>query len=112
MGAGKTTLAKGMVEGYGSASAEDVSSPTFPIVHEYRAGRIVYHLDLYRLATEQEVRAIGLDDLLDAVEAGDALMLVEWGERFQRLWPRNTWRVAITVREEDREVKMFPGPTR
>lgn len=104
MGAGKTTLAKGIVEGFGAGSAEDVSSPTFPIVHEYRGDTTVFHLDLYRLETEQEVLAIGMDDLLDSVDEGEALMLVEWGERFPRLWPPSHLRVVIRIAGDRREI--------
>ncbi|MCW5966829.1 MAG: tRNA (adenosine(37)-N6)-threonylcarbamoyltransferase complex ATPase subunit type 1 TsaE [Bryobacterales bacterium] len=112
LGAGKTTLAKGIVEGFGASLAEDVSSPTFPIVHEYRGGpagahRTVFHLDLYRLETQHEVRGIGLDDLLDAVEDGAAVMLVEWAERFPRLWPADAIRVRITMCDETRKLSLW-----
>lgn len=106
MGAGKTTLAKGIVEGLGAGVADDVSSPTFPIVHEYRARTLVYHLDLYRLDTVQQVLGIGIDDFLEDVQAGVATMLVEWGERFPELWPRSYWRVAIRVVGDGRQVSL------
>lgn len=81
LGAGKTTLAKGIVAGLGAASEEDVTSPTFTLIHEYRSGRgnapRVYHVDLYRIDTAREFETIGLEDLL----AERAVVLVEWGEK-------------------------------
>ena len=83
LGAGKTTLAKGIAKGRGAAEPEEVSSPTFTLIHEYGERPKVYHIDLYRLERASEVLALGIDDLLD----GDAILLVEWGERFPALWP-------------------------
>lgn len=84
LGAGKTTLAKGIVKGLGAAEPEEVSSPTFTLIHEYcSAARLVYHVDLYRLDEARAVEALGLDELFDR----DAVVLVEWGERFPFLMP-------------------------
>jgi len=83
LGAGKTTLAKGIAKGLGAADPEDVSSPTFTLIHEYGDERKVYHVDLYRLQHAREVSSLGLEELLD----GDSVVLVEWGERFPDLWP-------------------------
>src|SRR5688572_22720154 len=63
LGAGKTTLAKGIVRGRGAAAADDVSSPTYTLIHEYGDDRKVYHIDLYRLDAEREVAGLGLDDI-------------------------------------------------
>lgn len=79
LGAGKTTLAKGIIEALGAARGEDVLSPTFSLVREYRGDPKVYHLDLYRLDTVPEVETLGLEDLWDE----RAVVLVEWGERFE-----------------------------
>jgi tRNA threonylcarbamoyladenosine biosynthesis protein TsaE len=82
LGAGKTTLVKGIAEGFDAARSEDVTSPTFTLVHEYRGPRaILYHIDLYRIDTERELETLGLDDLL----APNSILLVEWGEKFARL---------------------------
>ena len=82
LGAGKTTLVKGIVEGFQAASAEDVTSPTFTLVHEYRGPRAtLYHIDLYRIDTERELETLGLDDLI----APGNILLIEWGEKFPRL---------------------------
>lgn len=98
LGAGKTTLAKGIVSGLGAAPEDDVSSPTFTLIHEYGAGR-VYHVDLYRLDTPAQVATLGIDEILER----EAVVLIEWGERFPDLWPRE--RIEIRLRtEEDRRV--------
>ncbi len=83
LGAGKTTLAKGIVEGLGAADRDQVSSPTYTLIHEYGPGPKVYHVDLYRLETASEAAALGLEDLLEQ----DAVVLMEWGERFPELLP-------------------------
>lgn len=107
MGAGKTTLTKGIIEGFGVGNANDVSSPTFPIVHEYRGGRTVFHLDLYRLDAERDVLAVGIEELLEEVAEGSALMLVEWGERFPGLWPPSHWKIVIRSTEAARSIELI-----
>ena len=66
LGAGKTTLTKGIVEGLGAAPADSVSSPTFTLIHEYGEPVRVYHIDLYRLESAEEARQLGLEDLLES----------------------------------------------
>lgn len=83
LGAGKTTLAKGIASAVGAAREEDVSSPTFPLIHEYGEPPLVYHVDLYRLDTIEEVATLGLDEIL----ARPALILLEWAERFPQILP-------------------------
>ena len=81
LGAGKTTLVKGIAEGFEAALADDVTSPTFTLVHEYRGPRVtLYHIDLYRIDTERDLETLGLDDLL----APNCILLIEWGEKFPR----------------------------
>ncbi|MBI3895351.1 MAG: tRNA (adenosine(37)-N6)-threonylcarbamoyltransferase complex ATPase subunit type 1 TsaE [Acidobacteria bacterium] len=81
LGAGKTTLAKGLVAGLGAASEEEVTSPTFTLVHEYGSAsenaQRVYHVDLYRVETPRDLETLGLEDLM----AERAVVLVEWGEK-------------------------------
>ena len=96
LGAGKTTLAKGIVSGLGAAPAEEVSSPTFTLIHEYGNGR-VYHVDLYRLEEPRELATLGLEELFDR----DALVLIEWGERFGQFLPAE--RTEIRIRALDRD---------
>ena len=96
LGAGKTTLAKGIVEGRGAARGDEVSSPTFTLIHQYGSGDdAVYHVDLYRLDEARQVESLGLDDLF----AGGALVLLEWAERFPALLPAQ--RVEIRMRALD-----------
>jgi len=83
LGAGKTTLVKGIAEGLQAASQEDVTSPTFTLIHEYRGPKVaLYHVDLYRIETERELATLGLDELF--AEEGN-LVVLEWGEKFPRL---------------------------
>ncbi|MGE5486801.1 MAG: tRNA (adenosine(37)-N6)-threonylcarbamoyltransferase complex ATPase subunit type 1 TsaE [bacterium] len=105
LGAGKTTLAKGIVKGLGAAAPEEVSSPTFTLVHEYGEGR-VFHIDLYRLERASEVEALGLDELMN----GEAVMLVEWGERFPELWPEDHIEIELKARDDEREIDVRIGP--
>lgn len=82
LGAGKTTLVKGIAAAFDAASEEDVTSPTFTLVHEYRGPRaVLYHIDLYRIDTLRELETLGLDDL----RSGNSILLIEWGEKFPRL---------------------------
>jgi tRNA threonylcarbamoyladenosine biosynthesis protein TsaE len=82
LGAGKTTLVKGIAAGFGAAEEDDVTSPTFTLVHEYRGPRAsLYHIDLYRLDTPRELETLGLDDL----RSDNSILLIEWGEKFPRL---------------------------
>jgi tRNA threonylcarbamoyladenosine biosynthesis protein TsaE len=104
LGSGKTTLAQGIVQGRHAAAADDVSSPTFTLLHEYGNPVSVYHADLYRLNTIEDARRLGLDELFDL----DALTLVEWGERFPELFPPE--RTEIYLRHkggDDREIEVF-----
>lgn len=101
LGAGKTTLAKGLTAGAGAAREDDVSSPTFPLIHEYGDPVSVYHIDLYRLETAAEVEQIGLEEILER----PALILLEWAERFPRLLP--TRRVEIKIQETDGDERSF-----
>ncbi len=91
LGAGKTTLAKGILSGLGVAEPDEVTSPTFTLIHEYGGGR-AFHIDLYRLDTPEQVARLGLDEIFDR----DAVVLIEWGERFPSLLPQE--RVEIRLR--------------
>ncbi len=102
LGAGTTTLIKGIAEGFHAASQENVTSPTFTLIHEYRGpGVNVYHVDLYRVDTQRELDTLGLDDLFDKSN----VVLIEWGEKFARLL--RDCDVEITIErlgEDDRRV--------
>jgi tRNA threonylcarbamoyladenosine biosynthesis protein TsaE len=93
LGAGKTTLVKGIAAGFEAAEEEDVTSPTFTLVHEYRGPRAnLYHIDLYRIDTLRELETLGLDDLR---ADPSSILLIEWGEKFPRF-----------VRERDMEISL------
>ena len=104
LGAGKTTLAKGIVRGRGAAEHDDVSSPTFTLIHEYAPD--LYHIDLYRLDEPHQVATLGLEELYDR----DALILIEWGERFPQLMPAERTEIRIRRTGEDtREIEVLVG---
>jgi len=77
LGAGKTTLVKGIVAGLGAASEDEVTSPSFTLVHEYGREGKVYHADLYRIEGARDLATLGLEDLANQA----ATVLVEWGEK-------------------------------
>jgi tRNA threonylcarbamoyladenosine biosynthesis protein TsaE len=90
LGAGKTTLVKGIAAGFRAAGEDDVTSPTFTLVHEYRGpAASLYHIDLYRVDTPRQLETLGLDDLI----SDNSVLLIEWGEKFPRF-----------VRERDVEI--------
>ncbi len=97
LGAGKTTLAKGIVKGLGAADPEEVSSPTFTLIHEYGRDGRVYHVDLYRLDEPRELATLGLEDLFER----EAVVLIEWGERFPQILPAERTEIRIAVAEDD-----------
>ncbi|MBZ5583492.1 MAG: tRNA (adenosine(37)-N6)-threonylcarbamoyltransferase complex ATPase subunit type 1 TsaE [Acidobacteriia bacterium] len=102
LGAGKTMLAKGIVKGLGAAPPEEVSSPTFTLIHEYGGGR-VFHVDLYRLEEPREVATLGLDELFER----DALVLIEWGERFPQLLPDRRTEIRLrALPNDEREIEV------
>jgi tRNA threonylcarbamoyladenosine biosynthesis protein TsaE len=97
LGTGKTTLVKGIAEALEAAEADEVTSPTFTLLHEYdgvQDGKPVklFHLDVYRLEGERQLETLGLDELLTP----DALVLVEWGEKFKSILKKATGEIAIT----------------
>jgi tRNA threonylcarbamoyladenosine biosynthesis protein TsaE len=106
LGAGKTTLTKGIVEGLGAAAVEEVSSPTFTLVHQYGHNTPVFHVDLYRLDEARQVATLGLEDLF----AGEGVVLLEWAERFPELMPAERTEIRIRALEDDsREIEITRG---
>jgi tRNA threonylcarbamoyladenosine biosynthesis protein TsaE len=91
LGAGKTTLVRGIVAGIPGANADEVSSPTFTLIHDYGAG--VFHVDLYRLETEAQIATLGLGEIMDSAR----LVLIEWGERLGSLTPRAYTEIALEM---------------
>ena len=104
LGAGKTTLVKGIAEGFAAAAADEVTSPTFTLVHEYHGARAtLYHIDLYRIDTERELETLGLDDLVSP----NSILLIEWGEKFPRLVrDRNLEIVLERLGENSRRIQI------
>ena len=103
LGAGKTTLTKGIVSGLGAAQEEDVTSPTFTLVHKYEATKAapVYHVDLYRITSLKDFETLGLEDVF----AETAVVIIEWSEKIelQNDWP--TVRIHLEhVDEETRRI--------
>lgn len=99
LGAGKTALSKGILTGLGVATPEEVTSPTFTLIHDYGTA---FHIDLYRLDTAREVAALGLEDLFER----DAVVLIEWGERFPQLMPEQYTEIHIDGSGEDRRFEV------
>ncbi len=104
LGAGKTTLVKGIAAAFEAAQEEDVTSPTFTLVHEYRGPRAtLYHIDLYRVDTPRELETLGLDDL----RADNSVLLIEWGEKFPRLGRERDMEIALErVGESERRIRV------
>jgi tRNA threonylcarbamoyladenosine biosynthesis protein TsaE len=88
LGSGKTTLSKGIISGLGAAREEDVTSPTFTLVHLFHNSSKVYHVDLYRIEKFVDLESLGLEDALSE----PAVVLIEWPDRFSLRtdWPRVT----------------------
>jgi tRNA threonylcarbamoyladenosine biosynthesis protein TsaE len=104
LGAGKTTLIKGIAAGFEAASEDDVTSPTFTLVHEYRGPQVtLYHIDLYRIDTPRQLETLGLDDLFSE----NVLLLIEWGEKFARFARERDVEIAIDrIGEFDRRIQV------
>ncbi len=103
LGAGKTTLVKGIAEGLQAASQDDVTSPTFTLIHEFRGPEVnLFHVDLYRVDTPRELDTLGLDELF--AEDGN-LVLLEWGEKFPRFVEERDVEIGLE-RQSDQERKI------
>jgi tRNA threonylcarbamoyladenosine biosynthesis protein TsaE len=104
LGAGKTTLIKGIAAAFDAAAEEDVTSPTFTLVHEYRGPLAnLYHIDLYRVDTPRQLETLGLDDLI----AEDSILLIEWGEKFSRFVRDRDVEISLArVGENERKIQV------
>jgi tRNA threonylcarbamoyladenosine biosynthesis protein TsaE len=105
LGAGKTTLVKGIASAFDAASEADVTSPTFTLVHEYRGPKVrLFHIDLYRIDTPRQLETLGLDDLI----AEDSVLLIEWGEKFERFVRERDAEIALErVGENERRIRVI-----
>jgi len=100
LGAGKTTLVKGIAAGFAAAAEEDVTSPTFTLVHEYRGPQAnLFHIDLYRIDTQRELETLALDDL----RSENSVLLIEWGEKFPRLMRERDLEISLERDRDDGE---------
>jgi tRNA threonylcarbamoyladenosine biosynthesis protein TsaE len=104
LGAGKTTLVKGIAEAFHAAAAEDVTSPTFTLIHEYRGPAMnLFHIDLYRVDTPRQLETLGLDDLMTE----NSILLIEWGEKFPRFERERDVEIALErVSENERRIRV------
>jgi tRNA threonylcarbamoyladenosine biosynthesis protein TsaE len=91
LGSGKTTLVKGIVAGLGAAREAEVSSPTFTLVHEYGDATKVYHVDLYRIESADDLATLGLEDSFHQ----NAVVLVEWGEKLSNIFPTPDFHIKL-----------------
>jgi tRNA threonylcarbamoyladenosine biosynthesis protein TsaE len=105
LGAGKTTLVKGIATAFEAAREDDVTSPTFTLIHEYRGPQVnVHHVDLYRIDTPRQLETLGLDDLMTE----NAVLVLEWGEKFQRFIDQRDVEIQIErVDEEERRIRIL-----
>jgi tRNA threonylcarbamoyladenosine biosynthesis protein TsaE len=104
LGAGKTTLVKGIAEAFGAAAQQDVTSPTFTLIHEYRGAHAnLFHIDLYRIETTSALETLGLDDLM----GGNNLLLIEWGEKFPSLERERDVEISLErIAEDERRIRV------
>ena len=87
-----------MVAGLGAAREEEVTSPSFTLVHEYGRERKVYHVDLYRIEGARDFASLGLEDLFEE----NATIIVEWGERISDNAPELQWRIRLEYVTNDK----------
>ncbi len=92
LGVGKTALVNGIAKGLEVDSRYPVTSPTFVFAHIYYGKIPVYHIDLYRIEKESELKGIGIEEMLD----GDGVCVVEWFDRFPNIWNEDRMEVYIT----------------
>jgi tRNA threonylcarbamoyladenosine biosynthesis protein TsaE len=104
LGAGKTTLVKGIAAAFEAAAEEDVTSPTFTLIHEYRGPKAtLYHIDLYRIDTPRELETLALDDL----RSENAILLIEWGEKFPWITRERDLEISFERKgETDRTIRV------
>ena len=105
LGAGKTTLVKGIAAAFEAAAEEDVTSPTFTLIHEYRGPRAnLFHIDLYRIDTPRELDTLALDDL----RSENSILLIEWGEKFPRFVHERDVEISLErAGENARRIRVF-----
>jgi tRNA threonylcarbamoyladenosine biosynthesis protein TsaE len=105
LGAGKTTLVKGIAQAFEAAGEEDVTSPTFTLIHEYHGpSATLYHIDLYRVDTPRELQTLALDDLIDE----NSILLIEWGEKFSRFQRERDVEITLeNIGKSERRIRVI-----
>ena len=102
LGSGKTTLAKGLISGLGAATADEVTSPTFTLVHQFGRDPKVFHVDLYRVEPGRDLETLGLEDLWNQDAGGRVVVLVEWGEKLGGIFTGLRWEFHLNDLGGDR----------
>jgi tRNA threonylcarbamoyladenosine biosynthesis protein TsaE len=97
LGAGKTTMVKGIVRGLGVTDRRAVKSPTFALVHRYEGRMPVYHFDAYRLESTQEMLDIGSDEMV----YGDGVSIIEWADKVFECLPDEYMKITLTATSRD-----------
>ena len=97
MGAGKTAFVRGLARGMGYEG--EVSSPTFALVHEYPARSMLYHFDMYRIDTWDDLYSTGFFDYLES----DGVLVIEWSENIENCLPDNCLRIRISKNNNENE---------
>jgi len=105
LGAGKTRLVQAIAAGC-EIDPADVTSPTFVLCREYHGTRTIYHLDAYRIKDSDEFRELGVEEMF----AGNALVLIEWGERVEACLPPDHWQISLEVTGESSRQALVDGP--
>ena len=100
LGAGKTTMVKGIVQGLGVTDRRAVKSPTFALVHRYEGRIPVYHFDAYRLENAQEMLDIGSDEMI----YGDGVSIIEWADNVSECLPEEYLKVTLTAVSENERI--------
>lgn len=104
LGAGKTTLVKGIVRGLGVTDRRAVKSPTFSLVHTYKGRMPVYHFDAYRLEDAQDMLDIGSDEMI----SGDGVAIVEWADKVSGCLPKEYLQITLTaVSAHERKIELW-----
>jgi len=107
VGAGKTTLVKGIASGLLNIDERDVTSPTFTIVQEYRSAGSLFHVDAYRLGNARELDAVGFDECID----GEGVTVIEWADRIEEALPEETLMIYIEQTGEQQRSFCFKAAT-
>lgn len=105
LGAGKTTFVKGIARAL--CIEDEITSPTFTIISEYKGKFHLYHIDMYRLDSEEELEFIGFDEII----YGEGVSIIEWGEKFKESLPEELIEIAIEIQKDNARKFTIKGMT-